>query len=91
MAHYIFLNTALKKTDDWKIGISGLQPLNQDELSSNDDLSVLTDKKISAQLPLEDQLNLELKKIVFSFYKSAKNFFNKENDFNNFKYLGENE
>ena len=86
-----FFKYRIKKTDDWKIGISGLQPVNEDELSSNDDLSVLTDKKISAQLSLEDQLNLELKKIVFSFYKSAKNFFNKENDFNNFKYLGENE
>ena len=84
-----FFKYRIKKTDDWKIGISGLQPLDENELSSNDDLAALTDKKIAGLLPLQDQLNLELKKIVFSYFKSARNFFNSDADYNSFKYLGD--
>jgi hypothetical protein len=84
-----FFKYRIKKTDDWKIGISGMQPSKEKELSSNDDLATLTDKKISTSQPIDEQLNRELKKIIFSFYNSSKNFFNSGNDYNNYKYLSD--
>jgi uncharacterized protein YbaP (TraB family) len=84
-----FFKYRIKKTDDWKIGISGLQPFKEKELSSNDDLATLTDKKISNTEPIDDQLNRELKKLIFSFYNSSKNFFHSGNDYNNYKYLSD--
>ncbi len=84
-----FFKYRVKKTDDWKIGISGMQPLAEKELSSNDDMATLTDKKLLLNQPLEEQLDRELKKIIFSFYNSSKNFFNTGNEYNNYKYLSE--
>ena len=84
-----FFKYRIKRTDDWKIGISGLQPLNEIVLSSNNEMAFLTDKKIMSNYPLEEQLNTEFKKIVFSFYNSAKNFYNSANEFSNFKYLSD--
>jgi hypothetical protein len=86
-----FFKYRIKKTDDWKIGISGMQPSKEKELSSNDDLATLTDKKISTSQPIDEQLNRELKKIIFSLYNSSKNFFNSGNDYNNYKYLSDGE
>jgi hypothetical protein len=89
MGQLYFFKYRIKKTDDWKIGISGMQPFKEKELSSNDDLATLTDKKISTSQPIDEQLNRELKKIIFSFYNSSKNFFNSGNDYNNYKYLSD--
>ena len=80
-----FFKYRIKKTDDWKIGISGLQPINENELSSNDDLSLLTDKKLKEYEPQEEQLNLQLKKLLFGLHKSAKNFFSNDNAYDNYK------
>ncbi|MDB5202532.1 MAG: lipoprotein [Ferruginibacter sp.] len=82
-----FFKYRIKKSDDWKIGVSGLQPVNEKELSSEVDLVVLTDKKIKEYEPLNDQLNLQLKKLLFGFHKSAKEFFS--NDDYNYKSLGD--
>ncbi|MEO7045846.1 MAG: hypothetical protein ABI091_11110, partial [Ferruginibacter sp.] len=71
----------IKKEDDWKIGISGLQPVNEAELSSNDDLSLLTDKKLKEYEPIDEQLNEQLKKVLFSFHKSARNFYSNDSVF----------
>ena len=70
-----FFKYRIKKGDDWKIGISGLQPLKLMEVSSDDRLAVLTDKKLQKSIPLEPQLQEQLKKILFTFHKSGKNFF----------------
>jgi hypothetical protein len=82
-----FFKYRIRKTDDWKIGVSGLQPLNEKEVNSNDDLAVLTDKKIKDHEPLEEQLGRQLKIMLFSFHKSAKNFFSGDDFYNNFKSL----
>ncbi len=84
-----FFKYRIRKTDDWKIGISGMQPLKEIELSSNDDLAALTDKKLLLNEPLDEQLDRELKKIIFSYYNSSKNFYNSANEYNNYKFLGE--
>ena len=80
-----FFKYRIKKTDDWKIGISGLQPVNENELSDGEDLSLLTNKRLKAYEPQVEQLNQQLKKILFSFHKSAKNFFLNDELYNSFK------
>lgn len=70
-----FFKYRVKKDDGWKIGISGLQPENVNEVSSNKQLVRLTDKRIRDDEPLSDQLDLQLKKLLFSLSKSGKNFY----------------
>lgn len=65
----------VKKEDDWKIGISGLQPNDPKSIFSDDKLTSMTDKKIKADEPLEDQLQNQFKKLLFSFHKSGKDFY----------------
>lgn len=84
-----FFKYRIKKTDDWKIAFSGLQPLKEKELSSDDELTSLTDKKLQKDQPLDEQLNKELKKMIFSFYNSGKNFYGNDYGYGNYKYLGE--
>ena len=73
-----FFKYRVKKEDDWKIGLSGLQPENILEVSSNNSLSVMTDKKIKTSEPLNEQLQEQLKRLLFTFHKSARNFFDSE-------------
>ena len=70
-----FFKYRVKKEDSWKIGISGLQPENSNEVSSNNRIVKLTDKKIRDDEPLNDQLELQLKKLLFSLSKSGRNFY----------------
>jgi hypothetical protein len=74
-----FFKYRLKKDDGWKIAISGLQPENINEVSSNSKLVKLTDKKIKDDEPLDDQLDKQLKRLLFSLGKSSKNFYMAEN------------
>ena len=79
-----FFKYRVKKEDDWKIGISGLQPLNNKQVSSNNKFCYMTDKRLRNDKPQNEQFQEQLKKILFSFHKSAKNFF--EADGNNYHY-----
>ena len=69
----------VKKEDDWKIGISGLQPGDEKNIFTDDQLTSMTDKKIRADEPLDDQLQTQLKKRLFSFYKSGRDFYGNNN------------
>ncbi len=79
-----FFKYRIKREDDWKIGISGLQPENIHLISSNDKLCFMTDKKIKEDQPIIEQFQEQLKRILFNFHKSAKNYF--EEDSNNFRF-----
>ena len=79
-----FFKYRIKKSDDWKIGISGLQPLNKKQVSSNNKFCFMTDKRLRNDKPQNEQFQEQLKKIMFSFHKSAKNFF--ESDGSNYHY-----
>ena len=70
-----FFKYRIKKDDGWKIAISGLQPENVNEVSSAGKLIKLTDKKIRDDEPLNDQLDKQLKKLLFSLSKSGRNFY----------------
>jgi hypothetical protein len=78
-----FFKYRVKKEDEWKIGISGLQPVDEKNIFTDDKLTSMTDKKIKKDELLDDQLNDQLKKKLFSFHPSATNFygFNNYNDY----------
>ena len=70
----------VKKEDDWKIGISGLQPEDEKGIFTDDKFTSMTDKKIKPDEPLDDQLQTQLKKKLFSFHKSGKDFYGYSNN-----------
>jgi hypothetical protein len=70
----------VKKEDDWKIGISGLQPLDEKSISTDDKITVMTEKKNKPEEPLDEQLQSQLKKRLFTFYKSGRNFYGNTNN-----------
>ncbi len=74
-----FFKYRVKKEDDWKIGISGLQHADEKNIATDDKLTAMTEKKIKADEPLDDQLQNQLKKRLFSFHKSGKNFYDNNN------------
>ena len=84
-----FFKYRIKKEDDWKMGISGLQPENMKEVNSNDKLCFMTDKKIKTDKPLDEQFQEQLKRVLFSFHKSAKIFFGASSDNYRFKRIGD--
>lgn len=79
-----FFKYRVKKQDDWKIGLSGLQPENINEVSSGDKLAVMTDKKLKSDKNENEQFQEQLKRVLFTVRKSAKNFFDDDN--NNYRY-----
>jgi len=71
-----FFKYKAKKDGDWQIGLSGIQPVDQKEVSSNDDLVKMTEKKLKDDEPVIDQFEKKLKQLLFAQHKSAVNFFN---------------
>ncbi|HOZ79424.1 MAG TPA: TraB/GumN family protein [Ferruginibacter sp.] len=70
-----FFKYRVKKEDDWKMGISGLQPENENEVSSDNKLCSMTDKKLKEEKPAIEQFQEQLKKLLFNFHPSARNFY----------------
>lgn len=70
-----FFKYRVKKDDDWKIGISGLQPENETEVGSDNKICSMTDKKLKEEKPALEQFQEQLKKILFNFHPSARNFY----------------
>ena len=81
----------VKKEDDWKIGLSGLQPIDTSAVSSDNKLAVMTDKKLKSDKPQDEQFREQLKRIQFAFRKSARNFFENENNGYRFTKITDNE
>ena len=79
-----FFKYRVKKDDAWKIGISGLQPENSNEPGSDTKLVKLTDRKLREDEPLNDQLDKQLKRLLFSLSKSGRNFYQGDN-YNRFR------
>lgn len=74
----------VNKTDDWKIGFSGLQPLNEKQVGTDNKFTSMTDKKIKEDITIDEQLQNEFKKILFSFHKSSREFYSSQYDQNRF-------
>ena len=82
-----FFKYRIKKEGDWKIGLSGLQPENEKEVSSDDALSTMTDKKLRLDESMDDQLQKQLRKLLFDFHKSAKNFYSGDDVYSRYRKL----
>jgi len=85
-----FFKYRIKKDDDWKIGISGLQPENPDSVSTDEwqSLTTMTDKKLKEDEPIDEQLQKQLKKVLFASHNSGRYFFEGDNSYR-FKRIGE--
>jgi hypothetical protein len=64
-----------KKDDKWRIAISGMQPADSVGLSYKNLYTKFTDEKIKEDEPLDDQLNFQLKKIIFANREGSESFF----------------
>lgn len=71
----------INKDDDWKIGISGLQPLNVNEVNSNTDFVKLTDKKLNVNEPWKEQFDVQIKKLVLARHKSFDRFYDNSDSY----------
>jgi uncharacterized protein YbaP (TraB family) len=70
-----FFQYKVNKDDEWQMGLSGLQPMNQKEVSTDDDFVRLTGKKIRPGTPVRDQFEKQLKRLLFSKRKSVNVFY----------------
>lgn len=75
-----FFKYRIKKDDDWKLAICGLQPVNGKDVSSEDDISKLTDRKVKTGSELEELMQSELRKLLYAKRQSASKFFEDERD-----------
>ena len=64
-----------KKEGSWKIGLSGIQPLNKNEISTVGQLTKLTDKIINDDENIETQFQTELYKMMILSRKGGSNFY----------------
>lgn len=70
-----FFKYRVKKDDDWKIGISGLQPVDSTQVNGDSRLANMTDKKLKTDKPVNEQLQEQLKKTIFSLRNSSRHFY----------------
>ncbi len=76
-----FFKYRVKRTDQWRIGISGMQPVDSNDIGTDNSLVSLTGVKLKDTEPVDEQLNEQLKKIFFAQHKSGKNFFEEREDY----------
>lgn len=70
-----FFRYRVNATDQWRIGIVGLMPANEYEISTRFPIRVLTNIKLKENGSIEDQLTKQLNKVLFGFHKSSKRFY----------------
>lgn len=70
-----FFKYKLKKEDEWKLGVSGIQPKNAKDISSDNLLTRMTNRKVKQGDEAEQQLDDELRKLLFELHDSSSVFF----------------
>jgi uncharacterized protein YbaP (TraB family) len=70
-----FFRYKVNKEDDWQIGLSGIQPLNKKEVSTDPTLVVLTGKKLRSDTPAIQQFAAQWHHLLLSRRRSAAAFF----------------
>jgi uncharacterized protein YbaP (TraB family) len=76
-----FFKYKIKKEDDWKLGISGIQPKDLKEISSNALLTKMTGRKVKQADLADEQLQTQLRKLLFGQHESASRFFEDEDGY----------
>lgn len=71
----------IKATDEWKMGISGLQPLNLNEIEENYKFTSLTQKRLLETEPILKQFKEQLQKLNFQNSYSGRYFFKEEENY----------
>ena len=79
-----FYKYRVKREDQWKIGITGLQPLDETRVNSDDDVSSMTEVRLKEDEDVNDQLSDQLKRILFGFHKSGKFFYKDNGHYNDY-------
>jgi hypothetical protein len=72
-----FYKYKVRKSEDWKIAISGLLEDKDKELNSDGTLFTITDKKLSSNTPVTEQLEEQLKRLIISLEDSGSQFYEK--------------
>lgn len=80
-----FFRYKIHNDDEWQMGISGPQPDVITKVGINDILTSMTEKKLSADIPVLDQYNEQLRKLIFRQHKSAAHFYEAD-DYGNYEY-----
>lgn len=75
-----------RKEDEWKMGISGLQPEDENLVTINGVLVSMTDKKFKTDKTEDEQFREQLKQMIFALRPSAKYFFSSNNYGYNYNY-----
>lgn len=73
-----------KKEDKWRIAISGIQPTDSAGISYKNIYTKFTGEKIKEEESLDDQLEYQLKKIIFANREGCEDFFNNNRDEDNY-------
>ena len=79
-----FFKYRIKADDEWKIGISGMQPENKKEVSVEDKFIVMTDKKIKTTENEMSQFQVQLKRYMFRAHKSSKYFYKSDSGYSHY-------
>ncbi len=70
-----FYRYRIKPNDEWRIAISGLQPLDKKNIDYEDNFTSFTEKTLVEYEPLMAQFKKELKKLEYDYRKSGKYFY----------------
>ena len=70
-----FFKYKINKEDPWMLGLSGIQPADHNNVSTDAALVVLTGKKIHADTPELQQFQEQWRRLLLSRRKSAASFF----------------
>ena len=71
----------VKPTDKWRIAMSGLQPADSSMVNGDVTILSLSNVKLKDDEPVTSQFDKQLKKILFSFRRSGRNFFDEGRDY----------
>ncbi len=70
-----FYKYRIKKEDDWKIALCGLQPINEKEINTQMSFTILTEKKLKIDESEIEQLNKQLRKLIIDAHSSGAYFY----------------
>lgn len=70
-----FFKYRVQKKDDWKIGISGLQPVRQNQTRVDSRLVTMSDKKIKSGTPEIEQFEKLLEKMLIEAHTGGRRFY----------------
>ena len=70
-----FFKYKINKEDEWQIGLSGIQPQNRREISTEPALVVTTGKRLRPGVPILQQFEEQWHRVLLARRKSAASFF----------------